>query len=274
MSVAVVVTSLGNAGYDGNERDLSMVVDRSITWSDTTGGIPDPCLLWLGSKIAHDMVDMKFTAWLKGTDAAVLEAYLPPYAGSDSFDLHLPGTASAAAIPGFGTWDGSTWIIKKCTMNASIECLGRKAPIVDLWGYRFDVHFAGGGASSPANYNERGGVAPTPIAVPAVVSRKFIAHQIQDYSRSFRPLPLNLPFAGVKHGRRRDGRMALDHLSIGEMDDLVLWFRSVGGDAFTLASKSPFGPGQPDSVQALARNLEVNRVSGWWEASLDLTLYQ
>ena len=276
MSVAVVVTSLGNAGYDGNERDLNMVVDRSITWTDTTGGITDPCSIWTGARtLANDMVDMRFTAWLKGMDAAVLEAFLPPYAGANSFDLHLPGAASVAAIPGFGTWDGSTWIIKKCTMNKPVECLGQKGPVVDLWGYRFDIHFAGGGASFPMDYNERGGMTPTPNTTPpAILSTKFMAHQIQDYSRSFRPLPLNFPFAGVKHGRRRDGRMALDHLSIAEMDVLVLWYRSIGGDPFSLTSVQPFGPGQPNTCQALARGIEINRVSGWWEASLDLTLYQ
>jgi hypothetical protein len=101
-----------------------------------------------------------------------------------------------------------------------------------------------------------------------------MAHQIQDYSRTAKPLPVNLPFTGVKHGRRRDGGMALDHLSIAEMDALVLWYRSIGGDPFTLASVQPFGPGQPNTCQAIARGMEINRVSGWWEASLDLTLYQ
>jgi hypothetical protein len=278
MSVAVVVTSLGNAGYDGNERDLTMTVDRLIEWTDTTGGVPDPKPIWTGARtLANDMVDMKFTAWLKGTDAAVLDAFLPPYAGSHSFDLRLPGTASVAAVPGFGVWDSVNhwWLIRKCTMNAPVECLGQKGPIVDLWGYRFDVHFAGGGASLPLDYNERGGITPTPNTTPpATLSTKFMAHQIQDYSRTAKPLPVNLPFTGVKHGRRRDGGMALDHLSIAEMDALVLWYRSIGGDPFTLASVQPFGPGQPNTCQAIARGMEINRVSGWWEASLDLTLYQ
>jgi hypothetical protein len=151
--------------------------------------------------------------------------------------------------------------------------MGRKAPIVPLWGWRFNIRFVAS-CTLGGNENERGGSAPTfSTTPPAILSQKFIAHQIQDASNTFDPLPnRSTPvYTGVQHGRRRDMGMVLDHVDVITMDALVTWFRAIRGASFSLASNQPSGPGQANTINAVARSLSINRVSGWWEAKLDLS---
>ena len=148
-------------------------------------------------------------------------------------------------------------------------------PGVNLWGYRCKIRFSalGNVAVGASPYNERGFVHPTGIqSVPAILSRKFTAHQLQAYSRLAVPLPINAPTVTAGwNGMRRDASMSLDHLSSAEADEVVTWFRGQRDTPFSLVNDQAFGPGQPTS-NAIARELTVNRGAGWWwDLKLDLT---
>ena len=142
--------------------------------------------------------------------------------------------------------------------------MGQKGPIIDLYGYRFSIRF-------PVRGNEHGTISEIE---PPCLSRKFMAHQIQDWSRSARPLPVPSPtFTGGKHGRRRDATMSLDHLRADEVEEVIGWYRLNRGKSFGLTNIAAFGPGRSDNANALVRNIKINRGAGWWwDVELDLTL--
>lgn len=273
-----MVCSAGTAQFEGMERDLQITPDMGILWGDSFGGPPVPVFKWGSTTFVHDVVDFAFTAWTGQTNSGNIEAYLPGYAPGWKFDLWLPGQSSVAAFPGFGNWDATsqTWQIKNCILTKPIESKGQKAPIVPLWGYRFEARAAASGYGSWLN--ERGAVSPVATSVPALLATKFVAHQIQDWSLSALPLPMQsgVVYTGVQHGRRRDAAVAFDHCSAADMDALILWYRyqAAGAGPFTLATTVPFGPGlSPYSCQAWPTKLTVTRVSGFWEAKLEMSLY-
>jgi hypothetical protein len=278
MSIAKFITFAGEADFEGIERDLIYRPDLGIEWEDSFGGTPIPCPIWGSTPFVHDMVDFQFTLWTGATNGANIEAFLPGFSGGSGwiFTLILPGDPSFSAMPGFGQWSGTYlgWQFLKCTLNKPIESMGRKAPIVPLWGYSFDCHMAANGYG--VGGNETGGVTPSLTSPPAVLSQKFVAHQIQDWTQGACPLPVpsGAVFTGVQHGRRRDAAMALDHLDAATMASIVTWYRgqAVGTGPFSLHSDQPFGPGQPNTCLAWPMDLNVSRVGAWWEAKLSLSL--
>ena len=277
--MAQFVTASGAVPFEGIERDLLMRIIRPGKWIEPVGSTPIFSPLYTGATPqAYDTVEMEFSLWTPAANAALLEAYLPPYATGKTFDLWLPGLSTVAAVPGFGVWDGANgvWKIQKCTIKSGtrLESMGRKAPIVNLFGYRLTVRFCAS-VTLGGNENERGGVAPTfSTTVPAIMPTKFIAHQIQDWSNSFDPLPnQTVPTrAVVQHGRRMDAGQIGDHVDASTMDGWVMWFRAIRGDAFMLTMDRPFGPNNANTVNAVARTMTVNRVGAWWECKLDLSL--
>jgi hypothetical protein len=283
LSVAQFVTASGTFPFEGIERDLLMTIIRPGKWIGPVGATPVFAPLYTGSNPqAFDTVVMEFSLWT-GQPAALLESYLPPYARGKTFDLWLPGTSTVAAVPGFGTWSetDAVWKIVKCTLKSAtrLESLGRKAPRVDLFGYRLTVRFCASVShgSTPRWDNERGGVVPTfSTTVPAIMPTKFIAHQIQDWSNSFDPLPnQETPTrADVQHGRRVDAGQIGDHVDAATMDGWITWYRAIRGSAFPLTMERPFGPHNANTVNAVARGMKINRVAGYWEAKLDLSLAQ
>lgn len=280
MSHAYLVTSDGAVRCDGIEWDLEYTIDRSIRVVDVVGSAPRLVDQWIADSGAAslDMVDATFTTWMSGSDATDFEAKLPPYANLNEFDLWLPGLPTTAPLPGFGNYDGAddAWKFRKCTMTDPVETMSRKGPRMDLIGYRFAIHFSAHGGG--IHQNERGGVAlPSSIPVPSFLPTKFAAHQIQDWSRSGKPLPIQTDgfggpkYAGVQHGRRRDAAVMLDHLTAAQADEVVSWFRRLRGSPFVATGVEWFGPGQ-GSTDAVARSLKVNRGAGWWfDLALDLS---
>lgn len=279
MSVVQFVTDSGPAPFEGIERDLLMTIIQPGKWIEPVGGSPVFAPLYTGSNPqAFDTVEMEFSLWTTPTNAGLIEAYLPPYATGKTFDLWLPGSSTVAAVPGFGVWDGANgvWKIAKCTIKhgSRLESMGRKAPVVGLFGYRLTVRFCAS-VTLGGNENERGGVAPTfSTTVPAIMPTKFIAHQIQDWSSSFDPLPNRAPpsRAVVQHGRRMDAGQIGDHVTAAQMDQWITWFRAIRGDSFSLTMDKPFGPNNADTVNVLARGMKINRVANFWECKLDLSL--
>jgi hypothetical protein len=279
LSVARFVTSSGAATFEGIERDLLMTIIRPGKWDRPVGGNPKFCPLYLGANPQEfDSVEMEFTLWTTGANAALIEAYLPPYAAGGHFDLWLPGTSTAPAVPGFGWWDATNlaWVFQKCTIKSAsrLESMGRKAPIVNLFGYRLTVRFCA--SVTLAGYeNEHGRAAPTfSTTVPAIMGQKFVAHQIQDASNSFDPLPNRVTpaYATAQHGRGRDMGMVGDHVDAATMDVWVTWYRAIRGASFSLTSAGASGPGRPDTVNAVATGMTINRVAGYWESKIDLSL--
>lgn len=282
MSLASAVTSSGTASFEGIEWDLEYTVDRHIAWKDSLGGPPRGLAVMPNTAGVSDGINATFTVWTPSANAANLEAMLPPYGDGYKFDLLLPGLSDTQAFPGFGQWDGTSnaWKLVSLTPNSPAESMGRKAPIVDLWGYRFDLHFSAAGGGD--YLNELNGQNPYLHgrgSMPSFFGRKFIAHQIQDWSRSATPFPypnasFTTRYTGVQHGRRRDGAISFDHLSATECQQLVDWFRLVKATPFSYTTDQPFGPGQPNTVNTIARELTVNRGAGWWwDARLEVTLY-
>jgi hypothetical protein len=283
LSVARFVTASGSAAFEGIERDLLMTIIRPGKWDRPVGGNPKFNPLHFGTFLhpevqAFDQVEMEFTLWTSGANAALIESYMPPYAPGAHFDLWLPGTSTSGAVPGFGWWDStnSVWVLKNCTIKIAtmIESMGRKAPIVDLFGYRMTVRFCAS-VTLWGHENERGRVVPTfSVTVPNIMGRKFVAHQIQDVSSSMDPLPNRITpvYAVVQHGRGRDMGMVGDHVDIQTMDAWVTWFRAIRGSSFALTSPGASGPGQPDTVNMVATGMKINRVAGYWECKLDLSL--
>ncbi len=280
--MAQFVTASGAIPFEGIERDLLMAIIRPGKWIEPVGSTPVFAPLYTGATPqAYDTVEMEFSLWTPAANAALLEAYLPPYANGKTFDLWLPGLSNVAAVPGFGTWDGASgvWKIVKCTVKSAqrLESMGRKAPIVNLFGYKLKIRFCASVShgSTPRWENERGGVEPSwSSTVPAIMPTKFIAHQIQDWSNSFDPLPnQDLPTrAVVQHGRRMDAGQIGDHVDASTMDGWITWFRTVRGGSFSLTMDRPFGPNNANTVNAVARTMTVNRVGAWWECKLDLSL--
>jgi hypothetical protein len=278
LSVASFHTTSGIASFEGMERDLLMTVIRPGSWLEPVGGAPVFAPLYLGANPqAFDSVEAEFSLWTGAANGANIEAFLPGYAPGYKFDLWLPGDSTHAAIPGFGSWDSgnAVWVYRNVTLKSAtrLESMWRKAPIVPLWGWRFNIRFVAS-CTLGGNENERGGTAPTfSTTPPAILSQKFVAHQLQDPSNTFDPLPnRSTPvYTGVQHGRRRDMGMVLDHVDVQPMDALVTWFRAIRGASFSLASDQPSGPGQANTINAVARALSINRVSGFWEAKLDLS---
>jgi hypothetical protein len=276
---AYFATSLGNATFEGAEWDIEFTPKLGLKWKDPTGGPPTASRTWANPYI-RDVVDLTFTLWTNGTQAQVIENQLPGGEGGAAwnFDLALPGLSTNSAIPGFGNFSGGLWTLKNHALTDPIESMGRKAPGVDLYGYRFKGRFSAiGGAAIGANpLNERGNAHPVGIqSVPAVLSRKFIAHQIQVFSKPAYPLPIHAPiYTGVRHGLRPDAAMSLDHLTSDEADEVVTWFRGQRDTVFSLASQYPFGPGRGNTVNAISRGLTVNRGAGWWwDLKLDLSMH-
>lgn len=258
---------IAGVGISGIEHDLEYTEDRNIQWRDVVGAAPRAVPLFIDDVGGdRDYVEASFTVWANSVQAAKLEATLPPYGAGNAFEMLLPGLPDTPAVPGFGAWDPTwqAWRITNCTMIDPMESMGQKGPIIDLYGYRFSIRF-------PVRGNEHGTISEIE---PPCLSRKFMAHQIQDWSRSARPLPVPSPtFTGGKHGRRRDATMSLDHLRADEVEEVIGWYRLNRGKSFGLTNIAAFGPGRSDNANALVRNIKINRGAGWWwDVELDLTL--
>lgn len=278
---AYFATNLGNATFEGMEWDAEYTIDRGLVWADTIGGPPRAARLWAADgAYIHDAVDLGFSVWTDAAQAMPFEERMPGQSGilapGLTFDLGLPGLSTNAALPGFGNFNSGVWVYRACTLLEPFEAFSRKGPRMDLWGYRCKTRFTalGNVAVGASPYNERGFVHPTGIqSVPAVLLRKFVAHQPQNYSRLAVPLPVNAPrVAAAWNGTRIDMRMSLDHLSSDEGDEVVTWFRGQRDTPFSLTSDQASGPGQPNTINVIARELTVNRGAGWWwDLKLDLT---
>lgn len=267
MSAAYIMTDSGAVNFDGIEWDLEMTVDRLITWKNVVGGAPRAIPMWNSGGAEHDIAHAKFTVWVPASVGALLEPYMPPRGGTGyTLALHFP-----SLFPGFGSWDGTYWGIYGVTPVSPIESMGRKAPIVDLFGYRFDVSWTSGAGAT--GVNERNGVIPTSTSVPAVVSRRFSAHQIQDMSRAAQPLPTLSPaIKGVKHDARLDATIALDHLTPAEADAVVMWFRAIRAQTFTISTARIFGPTDAGGSTCVVTDMKLHRGAGWWyDIELSLT---
>jgi len=270
---------LGAAQFYGVEWDLEIKPDRSIRWSEPYGAAP-----WgrrIFPSLAWDAVDVTCSVWIENPSWAAAMESLPPSGGMQSnIELALPGRDDTPAIPGFGHWSDGTWKFQNVTLNSPVEPLGRKAPIVDLWGYKLDLHFTAAGGGTAVNELEGAVPSGDRLLQPSFFGTKFIAHQVQDWGKAYKPIPYPSAAAGtsvypvVRHGLRRDGAIAFDHLSATEMSALVDWYRGVGTSPFSYTTDQPFGPGQPNTVNAVARDFVINRGTGWWwEGKLDVTLY-
>lgn len=261
------MTDSGAINFDGIEWDLEMTVDRLITWKNVIGGAPRAIPMWNSGGAEHDIAHAKFTMWGPSSVGALMEPYMPPRGGTGhTFSMYLP-----SQIPGWAQWDGSRWVISTATNLSPIESMGRKGPLADLFGYRFDLSWTSGAGGTAIN--ERGSVVPTSTAVPAVVARRFAAHQIQDPSRSAQPLPILSPtYAGVKHAARLDATIALDHLTPAEADSVVMWFRAIRAQTFTIATAKTFGPTDAGGSTCVVTDMKLHRGSGWWyDIELSLT---
>lgn len=254
----------------GIERGWQMTVDRHIEVVDVVGSRPQ--LVPLFASAAADEAALSCELWVNGSTAATLESTLPPKGSGASFTLALPGTASIPALPGFGTYSADTWRLFGCVPTAPATSLGRKAPVVDLFGYALDLRFgAGAYGTGGAGGNERTGSIPTDATIPAILSRKFSAHQIQDSSSARSPLPIGsgVSFPTTVHGRRRDARIQLDHMTESEATAVCNWFRAIRASRFNIAHAALFGPGMAGTVSAVALELSFMRPGGnWWDADL------
>lgn len=264
---------IGGVPFDGFERGWEMTIDRHIEVIDVVGSRPR--LIPLFPTAATDEVDLSAEIWVNGTNAALIESTLPPKGAASTVNLLLQGIPSVAAVAGFGTYSSDNWRLFGCVLTAPVTSLGRKAVRVDLFGYGLQLRFAAnayglGGASG----NERSGAAPTDTTVPAILSRKFSAHQIQDPSVMRSPVPLGsgAAFPVVVHGRRLDATIQLDHMTEAEATAVCNWFRAIRATPFNVTAAQLFGPGMPSTVSAVATKLTMRRGSGnWWEADLSLS---
>lgn len=258
--------SIGGITFPGIQRDLEVDIDRSIYWTPIAGGAPVGIPLWLTAGAERDIVRLTFTVWVDGATAAQFESALPPAAGSNPVTLVLPGDATVQPIPGFGVLAGNSWTFSNVTILTVPESLGRKNVGLDLYGYRFKCSFL-------ARDNERT-TTPTDTTVPAIVAHKFAAHQIQDPSEAFQPLPVASPvYARAQEGARMDSTIALDHLRHSEAEAVSRWFRAVRASKVTITAAAPFGPNQANTVSVILRELGFRRGPGLgWDAELGISL--
>lgn len=282
MSAAFITTGGVARTFDGIEWDLEIMPDRNIRWKDSIGGSPKAVPLWLDLPFVDasemDMVDFKFTMWANSAKSQAIEENVQAFAPGMAFDLCLPGVSGIPSFPGFANWDAvrSAWKLVNCTLNEPIESMGRKAPRVDLFGYRFNIHCAAHGGGT--NLNERGQVPVTSeypgTELPAFIAKKFAAHQMQDWSRVAKPMPVEgwTNYASVKHGLRRDASIAIDHVDGATADTVCNWYRVARGGIVTLTLPEGFGPGITYTTNCVVKNLEIRRGAGWWwDLTLDLS---
>lgn len=261
--------TINGIAIEGIERDLELTYDRHFEEIQVAGFAPR--LIPLYPSCSWDEVDLTFTAWCSSSAAAQLELLMPPYHQGAGITLAATGLSGVPAFPGFGNYNAGYWILRNLIATKPMESMGRKGPRVDLFGYRFSFRMAANGYGST---NERGGVVPSDATVPDIVSKKFMAHQLQDQSNLFAPIPSgSAPEIGaVHHGRRQDANMLFDHISVGVADQLSNFFRAVRNSPFMLTNQLPFGPGlYVDTTPAIAKNLTISRRDGWWEAQLALS---
>lgn len=265
------LTQAGAVSIEGIERDWELDIQRGIIWGDPIGSWPRGVPKWRDAvPQKHDTVDFRFTLWCNSANAKVLEARLPPFAGTRAYvDLcFVTGNASEPIIPGFGNYTASDgWKIVKATLDP-LEVMGQKAPVTDLWGYRISGSFAacGGGTA----LNERNYTVPTDATPPAWLVTQFASHQIQDPSRSPRPLPISgANLAMVQHGRRRDASVMLGHRTLAQAEEVINFFRAIRQNKFVYPGDpseytSPFGPDRFGGELSVARELTIRRGAGWW----------
>jgi len=285
MTVASIVTTDGACPFDGIEHDLELAPNRHILWKDVIGSAPKGIAKFLPTGDGHfpednDQVDGRFTIWTNAARAKPIEDRLPAYGAGWTFDLWLPGLADQTAVPGFANWSSGdqVWKLVKCIAPRGLQSLGRKGPIMDLYGYLLEFQFSANGGGT--HLNERGLVSGGdfsvgPGVVPSVVAQKFMTHQIQDWSRTAPALPTQgwSNFGGVQHGRRRDAVIALDKLTCAQADEVVAWSRVQRHYPFSFTSANGFGPGIDYTVSCVLREIKVKRGAGWWwEITLDLSL--
>lgn len=266
MSEAVIA----GISFPGIERGWQMTIDRHIEVVDVVGSRPQ--LVPLFASAAADEAALSCELWVNEATAATLESTLPPKGTAGTFALSLPGAASIPALPGFGVYSSDAWTVYGCVPTAPATSLGRKAPIVDLFGYALELRFgAGAYGLRGSGGNERTGAIPTDTTIPPVLSRKFSAHQIQDSSSARAPLPIGsgVSLPTTVHGRRRDARIQLDHMTESEATAVCNWFRAIRASRFNITHAALFGPGMAGTVSAVALELSFMRPGGnWWDADL------
>lgn len=285
MSGAAIITAGGTCLFDGIEWDLEYTVNRHILWKDVIGSAPKAIAKFLPTGGGHfpednDQVDGRFTFWTSGARAKLIEDRFPAYGAGWVFDLHLPGLATVPAFPGFANYSSGdlAWNLVKCIAPKGLVSQGMKGVRQDLFGYMVEFQFSANGGGT--HLNERGLVSGGdftvgPGVVPAILSRKFMTHQIQDWSVTAPALPTQgwASFGGVQHGRRRDAAMALDGLTSDQADEVVAWSRVQRHYPFDFTSPNGFGPGIDYTVSTLLREIKVKRGAGWWwDVTLDLSL--
>ena len=255
---------LAGIPFDGLERGWEMTIDRHIEAVDVIGSRPR--LVPLFPTAATDEFELTCEFWADSTYAALMESSLPPRGISGASSLLISAPLAAPSFPGFGTWSPDYWRLFGGVLMEPITSKGRKAVRANLFGYSMRLRFAAnaygqGGAAG----NERTGSYPTSTTIPAILSRKFSSHQIQDPSTMRAPLPLTATsFPTVVHGVRRDATILLDHMTEAEATAVCNWFRAIRAAKFNLAHAELFGPGMASTVSAVATALTIRRATGYW----------
>lgn len=264
---------LFGAAFQGFERGLSCTVKRQILVDDSMGG---SVVLTPVAPAAFDEWAIEAELWVSAAQAQALEAIVPPRGVPLENAIRLPPRGGEASFPGLLPFAQATGYDQYATpMVTAFESLGRKAPGVDLFGYRIALSF----------FAEADGLAlngsPTPTTTPpAWLVGKFTAHQIQDWSSqgevvaattlAGHPSPRG-SFYPIKHGRRRDVNFNLDHLSTDRANELVALFRGVRHNPVTVNMDRGSEGIAPTSVYLV--DLSLQRGAGlWWDGTLKAVL--
>lgn len=241
----VSTTTVFGAGVIGIERDMSLSADIGVEFGEPVGYHP-VAFAMTPSDGRADFWSGDFTVWVETSEAESLEANCPPFGEGTKFALPdidgntIPGVLSYAAN-GLLNYAGAV-----CT---GIESQGRKAPGLDLFGYKISFRLPFGGVA-------------VSTTIPAVIAEKFGAHQFTDASSAILGTAIGANVVSyVRNGRSIDANVDCDHVTHAEAAAIALWYRGVRGAATTFPA-SPFGPGLTGSVTAIPRSLEMSHSAG------------
>lgn len=258
--------SLFGATFRGFDRGMTVKIQRPITVKQSIGG---SVRLIPYADARFDAWEVEAELWVSGAQAQSLEAVVPPYGIPNDQFLRLPRRAGANTFPGLAPFgDSGTYDLYFCEQATSFESMGRKAPKVDLYGYKIGLRLfshVDGGIDNIAT-------TPTTTA-PTWLQRKFAAHQIQDWSATDRSGSAAYGQATplyVQHGRRRDVNLNLDHMDQTRADQLVAYFRGVRHN--TTSVQIDNGPNGVQTVSVYLAGLELHRQGLLWDGTLEMVL--
>lgn len=258
---------LFGSSFDGFERGMTVNIQRRITVKDSIGGsvrmIP-----FGGAALDCWKVETEF--WCNATNAVLIEAAVPPYGVPGEKYLRLPGRSGVNSFPGLSpnTTDVYGEDAYYCDEVTRFESMGRKGPALNLYGYSVTLKLyesIDGGATNPAT-------APTTTA-PTWLQQKFSARQLQDWSNTQRYGTEAYGYFSasyIKHGRRKDVNLNLDHLTASQADQLVAFFRGVRENTTTISVDN--GPSGIQSVSVYLVGLQLHRTGLHWDGTLETVL--